>query len=115
MSHKNKKPKPADLFDAAAARYAKERALQQVGANSGSWMDDALAQIGLLPDGWFGTGEDIRLMLEAKRIVPHHCNAWGALIGTAQRRHLIAQTGQWVPMSGSKSNARRTPVYRRRA
>lgn len=102
-----------DLFDAAAAREARERTLKQVADHAGLWMDAALAEIGALPATWCGTGEDIRAGLEQRGLVPHHHNTWGALIGTAVKRRLIVPTGQYVGMRGSRSHARRTPVYRR--
>lgn len=93
----------------------KEAALQQVAANSGSWMDDAMAAAARLAEQHHGeivTGEGVRALVEPIAGSPHHHNAWGALTAQLGRKGFLIQTGAWVPMRGAKSNGRRTPIYR---
>lgn len=99
-----------DLEDAIMAR---DMALKQVSDNSGEFMPRALHALKSLPPGDY-TGEDIRLHLEGLGIVPHHNNAWGALIRKAVNSRLIIFTDKYVPMKAKKSHARRTPLYRTR-
>ncbi len=58
------------------------------------------------------TGEDVRLACERDGIVPHHHNAWGAAVARMVRLKYLVPTGEWVPMTGNRSNGRRTPMYR---
>ena len=73
--------------------FDKEVALKQVADNSGGFMQEAVAGIECLPSGLY-TGEDIRLHLTRQCIIPHHHNAWGALISTALKRNLLRDTGK---------------------
>ncbi len=102
-----------DLFnpDPEGSRQARDAALEQVGNNSGGFMDRALGAIDLITEGQTLTGEEIRFRLMQEKIAPHHHNAWGALISAAVRRGLIRETGRWVAMRSTKSKARRTPEY----
>jgi hypothetical protein len=102
-------------LDDVLARRARDDALARVGGGAGSWMGEARALAGhLLPPGWEGTGEDLRLALtEAGLRAPHHHNAWGALVLGLVARGLLARTGQMRGMRTARSHARRTAVYRR--
>lgn len=96
------------------AEIEREVALNRVANNSGSWLEDAMQVIVdmcISSPGIKVTGEDIRLMIENKGIVPHHHNAWGALIRSASMRGLIHHTNTWRSMKTKKSHARKTPVY----
>jgi len=100
-----------DLLDALKAR---DVAIDLVSANADGWMAVGLALLGTFPIGQEGTGEDFRLRLRDKGLPnPHHHNAWGALILSAQRRQLLLKTGEMRHMRQKKSHARLTPVYRR--
>ena len=99
-----------DLFDLPASRQARDWALETVAARNAMWMASSLAKIQELPQGWTGTGEDIRRKIED---APAHHNAWGALIRTAQLRCYIVKTGRWLPMKSKTSHARMTPEYRK--
>lgn len=57
------------------------------------------------------TGEDIRLRCAELEILPHHHNAWGALVSKLVKNGWLIPTGRWVPMRGEKSHARQTQVY----
>lgn len=73
------------------------------------WKEAVLGVINRLPQGWHGTGEDIRkAVYEAGVSDPHHPNAWGAMVRSAYSRNLIAPTGRWLPMLFKASHARRT-------
>ena len=99
-----------DLFDAALSRQARDVGLKLVGDNSADFMPLGLMMIAKLAP-WTYTGEQIRQQLTAAGIVPHHSNAWGALINTAVRRGLLRPTGRWVPMTAISSHARKTAEY----
>lgn len=101
----------ADLIDLIQSRAARDAGLQQVTDNAVGWFDEALACIETL-HGWRGTGEDLRLLVTASVGKPHSPNVWGALVMRAERRKLIAKTGQRVPMRSLNSHARQTDVYR---
>ncbi len=101
--------KQPDLF---GARNARDEALEQVAENSGHFMRDAYLAILRLPSGRY-TGEDVRLNLEAKDIIPHHHNAWGALCAKCVKDGILRPTGSYTAMKTRKSHARRTPVYYR--
>ena len=96
-----------DLF---GARPARDEALGQVSANAGDFMAEALQAVLKLPRGVY-TGEDIRLELERQEIVPHHHNAWGALIRQCVASGALRFSGRYEAMKTRRSHARRTPVY----
>lgn len=96
-----------DLF---AAREARDEALALVAGNSDGFISAGLELISRLPRG-DATGEDIRFALEAKGLIPHHHNAWGALTLAAVKRGLLRRTDRFVNMRGPKSHARMTRVY----
>jgi hypothetical protein len=103
-----------DLFDAAEARAQRDAALERVADNAGDFMGAALATVARLPAGEW-TGEQIRTAVLNRGIVPHHHNAWGALICAAVKQGLVVPTGRYVAMRARKSHARKTPVYARAA
>lgn len=88
----------------------RDQALLAVAEKSGVFMDEALAFLSRLNTGAY-TGEDIRKQIEAAGIHPHHHNAWGAVIATAVRSHLLYPTGKYVSMKDPRSHARKTQVY----
>lgn len=98
------------------AEENRDAALAQVASNAQPWTADFLARVADLADDLNGatvTGESLRSWLVAGGLAaPHHVNAWGAAISIAKRRGLLVETGRWIPMTGAKSNARRTPEYR---
>jgi hypothetical protein len=104
-------PDHPDLF---ASIVARDLALAEVGAHSGTWMEACLTMLanahGMFPDG--ATGEGIRLWLKREVGPPHHHNAWGAMINVAIRRHIIIDTGRRTRMTVERSHARKTPIYR---
>jgi hypothetical protein len=100
-----------DLFAALAAR---DEALERVLENSGPWRHEALAAVGALPPGWTGTGEDIRRATTGAGLpAPHHHNAWGGITNAAKRAGLIEPLHVWRPMTGERSHARQTQVWKR--
>jgi hypothetical protein len=100
-----------DLFDLEAGRAARDAALKQVGSNAGDFMGNAMQAIAGLEHGKDYTGEEIRVLLTARDIVPHHVNAWGALINAAIKRGLLRGTGRYVPMTSVKCHAHKSEVY----
>jgi truncated hemoglobin YjbI len=103
----NDEPTQRDLFFSVEARDA---ALQQVAGNAGDFLAQALAAVAELRGEY--TGEGIRFALEARGLIPHHHNAWGALVMAAVRDGLLIPTDKYVPMTARGSHARRTRVYR---
>lgn len=97
----------SDLYTARSERNA---ALDKVASNAPDFMVGALASIDQLPAGEW-TGEQVRMALSHRGIVPHHHNAWGSLISTAVRRGILIDTGRYGHMTAKKSHARRTPIY----
>jgi hypothetical protein len=50
-------------------------------------------------------------LLTREGVVPHHHNAWGALILHAVSQGLLERTGRWTHMRDRRSHARLTPIY----
>jgi len=100
-------------YDLFLSERAKADALSNV--DRGAWSGRALALVETLPEGWVGTGEDIRRFLieEMSLEPPHHHNAWGGMISGALRRGLILGTGRYAKMRSVRSHARKTEIYRR--
>jgi hypothetical protein len=95
-----------DLF---AARQARDEALERVTTNAGSYANQAIGEIKLMRGTYIG--EEIRLAVEEKIGKPHHANAWGGIINTAVRQHLLLKTGRWRQMKTKKSHARESREY----
>jgi hypothetical protein len=96
------------------AQRRKQAKLAQVEDNSGGWMGAVLSAVADLADDHAGmtvTGETIRTLIEPIAGAPHHHNAWGAAISQMVRKGYLVPTERWVPMTGPKSNARKTPEY----
>lgn len=72
-----------------------------------AWKDTVYNYIRALPEGWFGTGEDIRTACPPS----HAPQAWGAIINTAVRRNWLRPTGQYKKMKSRSSHARETRIY----
>lgn len=103
-----------DQFDLFGSKAARDAAIAQVEENAGDFMDCALFLLeNGIEDDALVTGETVRKIVTAVGIVPHHPNAWGALIRTAVKRGLLIETGQWRQMEDIRSHARRTPLYRK--
>lgn len=95
------------------ARVRRDEALTRVAR--GQFVETGLRAIAALPNGWQGTGETLRVYLLGRGVVPHHHNAWGALVMTAVRQKLLFPTGRYEAMRTAPSHARRTPVYMKTA
>ena len=89
---------------------ARNQALDRVSKNSDSFMLDAVSEALDLPQGEY-TGEDLRVLISNKGILPHHPNAWGAVIMTLVRCGVLTKTGSYSKMKIKGSHARQTPVY----
>ena len=97
------------------AQRRKQAKLAQVEENSGGWMGEVLSAVADFADdhkGMVVTGETIRNIIEPIAGAPHHHNAWGAAITQMVRKGYLVPTGRWVPMTGPKSNARKTLEYK---
>lgn len=99
--------KQMSFFDGVLAR---DEALEKVQKKSGEFMARGISFI-ILMTPCECTGEDLRLMLTRAGIIPHHPNAWGALIMNAVRLGLLKNTGRQVKMRVKTSHARKTSVY----
>ena len=102
------------MSDLTTAKTERDRALEQVASHGPAWRSRALQAISLIRAGYTGTAEDIRIKLMVHGLDrPHHHNAWGEVMKTAITKKIILPTGEMRHMKGSKSHARRTPVYRK--
>lgn len=108
---KKKKPQEPDLFDAAAARAARDKGMKQAQDNNLTWAGCVVEFVRQLPKNWIGTGEDIRRSWKGSP--PKHPNAWGSVTKIAIKRGLLVETGRYIQMVAVKSHSRRTPEYRR--
>lgn len=98
--------------DTAGAR--RDEALARVAENAGPWLPRALELMRQHRPGPMGddfTGEDLRVWLTGLGCVPHHHNAWGALILAALREGIIRPNGRRRAMQTARSHARTTTVY----
>lgn len=103
-----------DLFEAAAAREARDAGIERITATAGHWTRAARLSVRAIPYGWTGLGEDIRFKLIRDGLPqPHHPNAWGALIKWAVDRGLFEATGEVRNTRDRPSHACYTKVYRR--
>lgn len=91
------------------AREGRDAGLEQVAENNETFMVVGLRALAEITG--YVSGEDVRLALTEKGIVPHHHNAWGALIMAGVRQKLLRPTEREVHMKTKKSHARRTRVY----
>lgn len=94
----------ADLF--------KKAGIELVTSHNLPWMERALQAVAGLRAGEVLTGEDLRNVVQAQAGTPEHCNAYGALVSHAKRRHLIELTGEWRKAINPSSHSRMVPVYR---
>lgn len=94
---------------------ARDAALDAVLRRDWIWRAQVVAFIEALPQGWVGTGEDIRhAATDAGIPAPKHPNAWGAVVMYAVRnRRWLMWTGKVVPMRDRSSHARITRQYAR--
>lgn len=94
---------------------ARDTALDGVLRKDWIWRANILAFIEELPQGWVGTGEDIRhAAIDAGIGNPPSPNAWGAAVMYAiKNRRWLMWTGKVRPMRDKNSHARITREYAR--
>lgn len=92
------------------AKENRDKAIEQVTFNSDDFIRSGLMVLRSMK-GQELTGEDVRLVLSEKGIVPHHHNAWGALIMSAVKQKILVSTNKLKTMKTPKSHARKTMVY----
>lgn len=98
------------MDDINAAIEGRDKGIARVMENSTEeWKAAVYNYILALPEGWTGTGEDIRVACP----LSHAPQAWGAIINTAVRRNWLQPTGQYKMMRSSASHGRETRVYAR--
>lgn len=92
---------------------ARDEALERVLRRDWIWRSNIMAFIEDLPQGWVGTGEDIRhAAKDAGLADPPHHNAWGAAIMNAVRnKKFLRWTGRVLPMRDRSSHGRLTREY----
>lgn len=103
-----------DLFDLTVSKALRDEGISRVSTNAGTFVERGLVAIAGLPGGDY-TGERVRAAMLEQGIMPHHSNAWGALVKAAIRQRLLHPTGRFVPMRSKKSHAHTTQVYRKEA
>ncbi len=92
----------------------RDEAIAKVSDNNGKWMELCVEVATRFASVYHDfTGEDIRMDCGKWVGLPHHSNAWGALINTLVRRKIIKPTGEYRKMKDDRSHARRTPVYQK--
>lgn len=96
----------------AAARAAKQKALDQVTENAGEYWKRAALEVFRGMAGEM-TGEDIRLACFAEGVNPHHPNAWGGFVAGLVRSGELEPTGRYRPMVSEGSHGRETKIYRK--
>ena len=116
----DQKPQPGDIDyvnlsipAANDAKKARDAGIKRVEKHSDDWMPRALAIVSQLPQGWIGTGEDIKFNVTRLIGPPHHVNVWGAVVMNARRRGLLTKTGLWLQAKAPASHARNVQEYRR--
>lgn len=93
---------------------ARDEALERVLRRDWIWKAQITDFIESLPQGWVGTGEDIRhAALDAGVPRPPHHNAWGAAVMMAVRKGWLHWTGKVLPMRDRSSHGRITRQYAR--
>lgn len=94
---------------------ARDTALDAVLNKDWIWRSQIISFIEDLPQGWVGTGEDIRhAALDAGLSRPSSPNAWGAAIMYAvKNKRWLMWTGRVRPMRDKSSHARITREYSR--
>ena len=104
--------KTGDMFDLAAARAARDEALERVLDPNDDWKTRCFKLAPHYPEQVF-TGEALRLWLTEHAGSPHHHNAWGGLVNGLKRAGIIIDLNRLGQMKTKKSHARRTPLYRK--
>ncbi len=98
------------IVDLKRSMQERDAAIEDVSEHSGNFMHEGIVAIaGLEPAEY--SGEDIRLILTNKGIVPHHNNAWGALILAATRKGLLEHTGRLKKSRIVTSHAKKSFIY----
>lgn len=94
---------------------ARDAALDSVLRRDWIWRAQIIEFIEGLPQGWVGTGEDIRFAaIEAGIPNPPHPNAWGAAVMHAvKNKRWLQWTGKVRSMRSKSSHARITREYAR--
>ncbi|MGY2987665.1 hypothetical protein [Bradyrhizobium sp. USDA 4508] len=98
-------------FDLNESRKGRDDGMAQVIGHNLTFADEFAQAVDRLPRGWVGTCEDIRKDWRGTK--PASPNAWGACWNAAKKRGQLVQLEQQVPMTASKSHARKTHLHRR--
>lgn len=106
---------PPPVLDAKAARAGRDAGVARVEHHSEQWQRTARAFVkALVPPGWQGLSEDMRVLLMAHGLgEPHSPNCWGSLTLWCVREGLLEPTGHVQNTRDPKSHACYTKVYRR--
>jgi len=98
---------------AARADEAKRRGIARVEERDGEtlrWIDRALDLVHACPLTE-GTGEDLRIWVEARIGPPHHPNATGAFVRRLRSAGMLVPTGEWRKPVSEASHSRPIQVY----
>jgi hypothetical protein len=99
-----------DLFDVTISRTRRDEGMALVAGNEPDFAYEFHRYVLALPRGWTGQCEDIRQAWTGTRPKPQ---AWGACWNAEIRRGLLVELPDEVPMTASKSHARKTHLFRR--
>lgn len=96
------------------AMERRDDALAEVAETHKEWTQVARAAFVRLPDGWSGIGEDLARELTARfEVPPPKKGVMGAFVARLAKDGLLIETGELRKMTGEKSNARRSFVWRK--
>ena len=99
-----------DLFDLPTSRAARDEGMSLVLDHDEPFAIKFARTVINLPRGWVGQCEDIRKVWPYDLPKPQ---AWGAAWNAAKRAGWLVELPQRAPMTGIKSHARKTNLYRR--
>lgn len=99
-----------DFFDLKLGRERRDEGMERVTTGNPEFKVQFAQYLDRLPHGWVGQCEDIRKVWTGIYAKPQ---AWGACWNAAKKRGVIVELEERAPMTGVKSNARRTNLYRR--
>jgi hypothetical protein len=102
-----------DLFWDDLQRQSRDKFSKQ--PINGDWLIEARNLLFDLPEGWRGTGEDMRFYVAQYIGDPSHKNVWGPLVRTVVENGTFVRTGKMVYMKSPQAHKRITPVYRKAA
>jgi hypothetical protein len=101
------------LRNAKLSAEEKLRMFEHVIEHNAPWFQKAVREVGRLPPGWTGTGEDLRYHILTKLDDPGQPNVWGPVTNEGIRLGWLKKTRKRGRMTQVSSHARSTDTYKR--